>query len=68
MVSTYTSVFVVREIQNILMDQKIIPACCEGYALYDCDVKEKMGILSAGKYLYLYLCLLYKALVNILQR
>ena len=29
-VSTYTSESVTRGIQNILMDQKIVPACCEG--------------------------------------
>ena len=28
--STYTSGFVIRGIWNILMDQKIFPACCEG--------------------------------------
>ena len=41
--STYTSGFVTKEIRNILMDQKIISACCEGWALYGCDVKEKDG-------------------------
>ena len=30
MMSTYTNGFVTREIWNISMDQKIIPACCEG--------------------------------------
>ena len=29
-VSTYTGGFVTKGIQNISMDQKIIPACCEG--------------------------------------
>ena len=30
MMSTYTSGFVTKEIQSTLMDQKIVPACCEG--------------------------------------
>ena len=30
MMSTYTSVFVTKEIWNILMDQKIVSTCCEG--------------------------------------
>ena len=30
MMSTYTSGFVTKEIQNISMDQKIVSTCCEG--------------------------------------
>ena len=67
-VSTYTSVSVTKGFW-IFMDQKLVSPNCErvGPMWLWCK-KKRWGFSSTGVYLYLYLHLLYKALVNMLWK
>ena len=67
-VSTYTSMSVTK-VFRIFMDQKLVSTGCEGVSLMRLRCKRKRwGFFSTGGYLYLYLYLLYKALINMLWK
>ena len=67
-VSTYTSMSVTKAFR-IFMDQKLVSTNCERVSPMQLWCKRKRwGFFSTGGYLYLYLCLLYKALVNMSQK
>ena len=68
-VSTYTCVSVTRGSRIFWWIKKLVSAYCERVSPMRLWCKRKRwGFFSTGRYLYLYLHLLYKALVNISRK